>query len=224
MEKSSFEPGLVRALNFVIAFLVFYRLLSGMLTRNLSSLSGVSSRSTGFGVAKASHKVEKAISRRKLHAAVVGAGPAGFYAADELFKSNLANVKVDMFERLPAPYGLVRNGVAPDHPEVKAVETVFHTLALSPQFNFVGNVTVGKDLSVEELKKHYDIVILAYGAEDDKKLGIPGEHLKGVHSARFVRQSPMIHPFSPLLASQKRHTLVKRPFCECSILPSRLVF
>jgi adrenodoxin-NADP+ reductase len=123
-------------------------------------------------------------TKRNLHVAIVGSGPAGFYTADELFRSKLTDVKVDMYERLPTPYGLVRNGVAPDHPEVKAVESVFHSLALSPSFNFIGNVTVGQDISINELKEHYEVVILAYGAEDDKKLGIPGEDLKGVHSAR----------------------------------------
>lgn len=174
--------------NFAVLLAVLNRLLSRMLTRNLTHLSGVSARTRGVAAPKAAWKSEKAVLRRKLHAAVVGAGPAGFYAADELFKSILANVKVDMYERLPVPYGLVRNGVAPDHPEVKAVEAVFHTLALSPHFNFIGNVNVGKDISIEELKKHYDIVILAYGAEGDKKLGIPGEDLKGVYSARYVSQ------------------------------------
>lgn len=170
---------------FALPFAVLNRLLSRMLTRNLPHLSGVSTRSRSVAAPRGVLKAEKAGLRRKLHAAVVGAGPAGFYAADELFKSALANVKVDMYERLPVPYGLVRNGVAPDHPEVKAVESVFHTLALSPHFNFIGNVNVGKDLSIEELQKHYDIVILAYGADGDKKLGIPGEDLKGVYSARY---------------------------------------
>ena len=164
---------------------VFHGLLRRMLARKVSSLSIASTRYSTKDGAQASWKREKSVLRRKLHVAVVGAGPAGFYAADELFKSALANVKVDMFERLPTPYGLVRNGVAPDHPEVKAVESVFHDLALSPHFNFIGNVTIGKDLSIEELQNHYDLVVLAYGAEDDKKLGIPGEHLKGVHSARY---------------------------------------
>lgn len=123
---------------------------------------------------------------RGIHVAIVGSGPAGFYAADELFRSTLKHVKVDMYEKLPTPYGLVRSGVAPDHPEVKAVETVFHALAQAPNFNFVGNVQVGKDVTIEELKKAYQVIILAYGAEDDRKLGIPGEDLQGVHSARYA--------------------------------------
>lgn len=130
--------------------------------------------------------VRPRVLRRKVHVAVVGSGPAGFYAADELLRSSLKDVKIDMFERLPTPYGLVRYGVAPDHPEVKAVEKVFHQLAQLPGFNFIGNVNIGRDLSINELKDHYQIVILAYGAEDDRKLGIKGENLKGVYSARFV--------------------------------------
>jgi len=122
---------------------------------------------------------------RKLHVAIVGSGPAGFYAADELFRSSLKDVKVDMYEKLPTPYGLVRSGVAPDHPEVKAVEAVFHALAQYPNFNFVGNVQVGKHITIDELKEAYQIIILAYGAEDYRKLGIPGEDLQGVHSARY---------------------------------------
>jgi adrenodoxin-NADP+ reductase len=121
--------------------------------------------------------------------AIVGSGPAGFYTADELFRSGLRDVKIDMYEKLPTPYGLVRSGVAPDHPEVKIVENVFKTVASSPSFNFVGNVTIGKDLSIDELKANYQVIVLAYGAESDKKLGIPGESLKGVHSARYVIQS-----------------------------------
>ena len=143
---------------------------------------------------------------REIHVAIVGSGPAGFYAADELFRSTLKDLRVDMYEKLPTPYGLVRSGVAPDHPEVKAVESVFHSLAEVPNFNFVGNVQVGRDVTMDELKSAYEVIILAYGAEDDRKLGIPGENLEGVHSARYVvsiRCSPCLlrmnsygwHPF-----------------------------
>lgn len=136
------------------------------------------------------------VTNRKLHVAIIGSGPAGFYSADELFRSPLKDVKIDMYERLPTPYGLVRNGVAPDHPEVKSVERVFHSLAQSPSFQFIGNVTVGQDLSIDDLKKHYEVIILAYGAEGDKRLGIPGEDLKGVHSARYVVQAVDCHLFT----------------------------
>uniref|UniRef100_S4R8W6 NADPH:adrenodoxin oxidoreductase, mitochondrial n=1 Tax=Petromyzon marinus TaxID=7757 RepID=S4R8W6_PETMA len=93
-------------------------------------------------------------------------------------------VRVDMFERLPVPFGLVRFGVAPDHPEVKNVINTFTQTARSERFRFLGNVTVGRDVSVEELRHAYHAIVLSYGAEDDRALGIPGEDLRGVYSAR----------------------------------------
>lgn len=118
-----------------------------------------------------------------LRVAVVGAGPAGFYCTKYLMQ-DVANLKVDMFERLPTPYGLVRSGVAPDHPEVKLVVHDFQKITQDPRFRFLGNVNVGKDVSLAELRKLYDCVLLSYGAESDRPLGIPGQHLPGVHSAR----------------------------------------
>ncbi|MBI3044969.1 MAG: FAD-dependent oxidoreductase [Betaproteobacteria bacterium] len=121
-------------------------------------------------------------ARNPVRAAIVGSGPSGFYAAEALLESEQV-VLVDMFERLPSPFGLVRSGVAPDHPKLKEPIRVYQQIAGSPQFRFLGNVTVGCDLTVEELKACYHVVILACGAETDRKLGIPGEHLAGGHAA-----------------------------------------
>jgi len=119
---------------------------------------------------------------RPLRVAVVGSGPSGFYAAAALFKSDLA-LTVDMFDRLPTPYGLVRGGVAPDHQKIKSVIRVYDKTASDPRFRFFGNVTIGKDLSVAELSRHYHQVVFAVGNESDRRLGIPGEDLEGVYSA-----------------------------------------
>ncbi|XP_034950847.1 NADPH:adrenodoxin oxidoreductase, mitochondrial [Chelonus insularis] len=114
---------------------------------------------------------------------IVGAGPAGFYAAQQLIK--LSNdVQVDIVERLPVPFGLVRFGVAPDHPEVKNVINTFHKTAKNPRVKFLGNINVGKDVTINQLKENYHAVLLTYGAEQDRRLGIPGETLKNVISGR----------------------------------------
>ncbi|KDO30351.1 hypothetical protein SPRG_05062 [Saprolegnia parasitica CBS 223.65] len=114
---------------------------------------------------------------------IVGSGPAGFYTAKYLLKEH-AGVHIDMLEALPTPYGLVRSGVAPDHPEVKNVMHDFNEVASDPRFTFLGNVRVGTDVSVEALKPYYNAVVLASGASDDRKLNIPGEDLRGVMAAR----------------------------------------
>lgn len=119
---------------------------------------------------------------RPLRVAIIGSGPSGFYAAAPLQKCGHA-VSIDMFERLPAPYGLVRGGVAPDHPKIRSVTKVYEKIAADPSFTFWGNVRVGADITIEELRRHYDAVILAYGAETDRRLGIPGEDLPGSHTA-----------------------------------------
>jgi ferredoxin--NADP+ reductase len=117
-----------------------------------------------------------------LHVAIIGSGPSGFYAAEALFRSGYC-VSVTMLERLPAPYGLVRNGVAPDHPKLKEAILVYHKIALTPNFSFFGNVTVGRDVSVAEILATHHAVIFACGAETDRTLGIPGENLRGSHTA-----------------------------------------
>ncbi len=116
---------------------------------------------------------------RRLRVAVVGSGPAGFYLADRLLKSDDPTVEVDVIERLPTPWGLVRLGVAPDHPNIKAVSRVFEKIAQRPGFRFLGNVEVGRDVSHDELAGLYDAVVYAVGAQTDRRLGIPGEDLPG---------------------------------------------
>lgn len=117
-----------------------------------------------------------------LRAAIVGSGPSGFYAAEALFESGHV-VVVDMFERLPSPFGLVRSGVAPDHPKLKEPIRAYERIAENPGFRFLGNVTVGRDVSVEEMTACYHAVIFACGAQTDRKLEIPGEDLRGSHAA-----------------------------------------
>ncbi len=119
---------------------------------------------------------------RPLRVAIVGSGPAGFYAAEALLKS-ATSVRVDMFDRLPTPYGLVRGGVAPDHQKIKSVIKVYERIAAQDRFAFWGNVTIGRDLTLEELRRFYDAVLFASGAESDRRLGIPGEDLPGSHTA-----------------------------------------
>ncbi|KAL8830532.1 MAG: hypothetical protein Q9191_001379 [Dirinaria sp. TL-2023a] len=116
--------------------------------------------------------------------AVLGSGPAGFYTAYKVMK-NIQDASVDMYEQLPVPFGLVRFGVAPDHPDVKNCQDQFSEVASSPNFNFIGNIDVGRDLPLTSFRDHYDAVVFAYGASKDRKLGIPGEdNLKGIYSAR----------------------------------------
>ena len=117
-----------------------------------------------------------------LRVAVVGSGPAGFYAAGALLDADVP-VEVDMIERLPTPWGLVRLGVAPDHPKLKSVSRAFERIADQPGFRFFGNVEVGRDLTHADLLRLYDAVIYAFGAQTDRRLGIPGEDLPGSWSA-----------------------------------------
>ena len=114
---------------------------------------------------------------------VVGSGPAGFYAAGHLLKASDDRVEVDMLERLPTPWGLVRSGVAPDHPKIKTVTRVYEKTAAHPRFRYFGNVTFGEHVSREELLAHYHAVVYATGAPSDRPLGIPGEELPGSHAA-----------------------------------------
>src|SRR3990170_730599 len=121
------------------------------------------------------------------HFAVVGSGPAGFYTAEALAKAYGNEARIDILDRYPVPYGLIRFGVAPDHQSLKAVSKRYEKVAETDGVGFIGNVCVGTDVSVAELAEHYDAVILAIGAPHDRKLGIPGEDLPGViGSAEFV--------------------------------------
>ncbi|MBX3464649.1 MAG: FAD-dependent oxidoreductase [Planctomycetes bacterium] len=115
--------------------------------------------------------------------AVVGSGPSAFYTAEALFKAGVPGLQVDLFDRLPVPFGLVRGGVAPDHQNIKGVVKVYDRIAASPGFRFFGNVTIGRDLTVADLAAHYHQIVYAHGCESDTRLGVPGEELAGVHSA-----------------------------------------
>ena len=121
------------------------------------------------------------------HFAIVGSGPAGFYTAEALVKAYGEKARIDILDRYPVPYGLIRFGVAPDHQSLKAVSKRYDKVAESAGVDFIGNVCVGRDISLAELLDFYDAVILATGAPHDRKLGIPGEDLPGViGSAEFV--------------------------------------
>jgi ferredoxin--NADP+ reductase len=118
--------------------------------------------------------------------AIVGSGPSGFFAAEALLKAGIG-ARVDMFDRLPTPYGLVRSGVAPDHQQIKQVVKVFDNLANNPQFSFFGNIDVGSDISLGSLRSRYDAVILAYGASAGTSLSIPGSLLaQSITATDFV--------------------------------------
>jgi ferredoxin--NADP+ reductase len=121
------------------------------------------------------------------HFAIVGSGPAGFYTAEALEKAFGDRARIDVLDRYPVPYGLIRFGVAPDHQSIKAVSKRYDKVVDAPGVGFIGNVTLGRDVSISELLEIYDAVILAVGAPHDRTLGIPGEDLPGViGSAAFV--------------------------------------
>jgi ferredoxin--NADP+ reductase len=136
-------------------------------------------------------------SDNPLRVAIVGSGPAGFYAAEHLLKRGIAanpgdpgpeaeespGIVVDMFDRLPTPFGLVRAGVAPDHPKIKSVIRVYEKTAGRTGFRFFGNVEIGRDVTIAELDARYNAVVSAYGTAADRRLGIPGEDLHGSHAA-----------------------------------------
>ena len=129
--------------------------------------------------------------RRPYHVAIVGSGPSGYFAAASLLKfadsDDAADVRVDMLEMLPTPWGLVRSGVAPDHPKIKSISAQFEKTALDPRFRFFGNIVVGEHVQANELAEHYDAVIYAVGAQSDRSLNIPGEDLAGsVAAVDFV--------------------------------------
>ena len=115
----------------------------------------------------------------RLRVAIIGSGPAGFYTAEALLKRTDTVVDVDMFDRLPTPYGLVRGGVAPDHPKIKTVIRVFESTAARPTFRFLGNVCLGRDLQVGDLRQHYHQIVYATGNEADRRLAVPGEGVAG---------------------------------------------
>jgi ferredoxin--NADP+ reductase len=118
-----------------------------------------------------------------LRVAIVGAGPSGFYAAEHILKGDELHAQVDLFDRLPSPFGLVRGGVAPDHPKIKSVIRVYEKTAAREGFRFFGNVKIGHDIEVEELERLYHAIVFTVGCETDRQLGIPGEDLPGSHAA-----------------------------------------
>jgi ferredoxin--NADP+ reductase len=118
-----------------------------------------------------------------LRVAVIGSGPSGFYAAEHLQEQDHLEVQIDMYDRLPTPFGLVRGGVAPDHQKIKSVTRVYDKIAAHPEFRFYGNVEMGRDLTHADLTAYYHAIIYAVGARTDRRMGIPREHLPGSHSA-----------------------------------------
>lgn len=122
-------------------------------------------------------------TNRPLRVAVIGAGPSGIYAAEALIKQSEIAVSVDVFDRLPTPYGLVRYGVAPDHQTIKSVAKVMQKVLQDPRVRFLGHVEYGRDLTHADLKRHYDAVVYTVGASSDRRLNVPGEDLPGSLSA-----------------------------------------
>jgi ferredoxin--NADP+ reductase len=118
-----------------------------------------------------------------LRVAIIGSGPSGFYAADALQRSDDLTVEIDMFDRLPTPFGLVRGGVAPDHQKIKSVTKVYERIAQKDNFHFYGNVEFGTDLTRQDMLNYYHALIYATGAQTDREMGIPGESLPGSHAA-----------------------------------------
>lgn len=118
-----------------------------------------------------------------LRVCTVGSGPSAFYAAEALLKAPDLDVRVDVFDRLPTPFGLVRGGVAPDHQKIKSVSKVYEKIADDPRFRFFGHVRIGKDLQIGDLEHAYHAIVWAIGCESDNRLSVPGEELAGVHSA-----------------------------------------
>jgi ferredoxin--NADP+ reductase len=118
-----------------------------------------------------------------LRVAIVGSGPTGFYTAEHLFKQKDVVVEVDMYERLPTPFGLVRGGVAPDHQKIKSVTKAYDRIAANPRFRYYGNVEFGSDVTLADLKRHYHQIVFTVGAQIDRTMGIPGEDLPRSHAA-----------------------------------------
>ncbi|CAJ1584468.1 FAD-dependent oxidoreductase [[Mycobacterium] wendilense] len=147
---------------------------------------------------------------RPYHVAIVGSGPSGYFAAAALLKqadNGGADVRIDMLEMLPTPWGLVRSGVAPDHPKIKTISAQFEKTAADPRFRFFGNITAGEHVQADELAERYDAVIYAIGAQADRPLGIPGEELPGsVAAVDFVgwyNAHPHFEHMAPDLAGRR---------------------
>ena len=139
-----------------------------------------------------------------LRVAIIGAGPAGFYAADQILRNEETHAQVDLFDRLPTPYGLVRGGVAPDHPKIKAVTRVYERTARREGFRFFGNVEVGRDITVDDLTGLYHAILYTFGAEADRELGIP--ELGAILSCN--REAALIGGFNPDVALARTQTIM----------------
>ncbi|KAI4226114.1 MAG: hypothetical protein L6R36_003414 [Xanthoria steineri] len=156
----------------------------GIWVRTSASWYGGKLRCTAGVIHQRRYQSQVVRDGRPFRMAILGSGPAGFYTAYKVMQG-IHEAKVDMYEQQPVPFGLVRYGVAPDHPEVKNCQDKFTEVASSPDFTFIGNIKVGQDVSLKAFANHYDAVVFAYGASKDRKLGIPGEdQLKGIYSAR----------------------------------------
>jgi ferredoxin--NADP+ reductase len=118
-----------------------------------------------------------------LRVAIIGAGPTGFYAADHLLRQPGLVAEIDLIDRVPTPFGLVRSGVAPDHQKIKTVTAAFEKIAAHPRVRFYGSVDVGKDVTIDDLRRHYHQILYSTGAQTDRRMGIPGEDLQGSHPA-----------------------------------------
>ena len=119
----------------------------------------------------------------KVRVAIIGSGPAGSYAAGHLLRHSERELHVDLYERLPTPWGLVRAGVAPDHPKIKSVTNLYERTAEHPRLRLFANVEFGRHVTIADLRKHYHAIIYAVGTPTDRSLGIPGEDLRGSYSA-----------------------------------------
>ena len=118
-----------------------------------------------------------------LRAAIIGAGPSGFYAAGQLLAIDEPRFAVDLYDRLPTPYGLVRSGVAPDHPKIKSITKAYDKTSRHERFRFFGHVELGSNVTRQQLLDHYHVVLYTFGTSTDKRLGIAGEDLNGSHAA-----------------------------------------
>jgi len=154
---------------------------------------------------------------RPYHVAIVGSGPSGYFAAASLLKfadaaegsDQARDVRIDMLEMLPTPWGLVRSGVAPDHPKIKTISAQFEKIALDPRFRFFGNLRIGEHVQAAELAERYDAVVYAIGAQSDRPLGIPGEDLAGsVAAVDFVGWYNAHPDFAELAPDVSRHRAV----------------